>query len=265
MFDGIEADGWTDGAAYDVGMGRWSRSVAEIFLGWLNRRPGLTWLDVGCGTGALTATILAKARPERVLAVDPSAAFLAHARAVCVDPRIAFESGEMEDIPAPDGSFDAVVSGLALNFVDRPRFAMPELRRVAKPGAVVAAYVWDYGGRMEPLRKFWEAATECDPDATEFDETRRFEDCDPEHLSGLFEGAGFDSVETKAIDLPLAFENFETCWRAVATGCGPAPSYAASLDDGAREALKRAYRQALCPHGGGVRATARAWAVRAVT
>lgn len=265
MFDGVEEDGWTDGAAYDAGMGRWSRAVAETFLVWLNRRPGLTWLDIGCGTGALTGAVLDRARPERVLAIDPSPAFLAHARARLADPRILFEAGEMEDIPAPDAAFDAVVSGLALNFLDRPRFAMPELRRVAKPGGVVAAYVWDYGGRMEPLCKFWETAAELDPDSFDFDETRRFADCDPEHLADMFEGAGFDSVETKAIDLPLAFDDFEACWRAVATGCGPAPSYAASLDDSAREALKRAYRQAISPHGGTVRTTARAWAVRAVT
>ncbi len=211
MFDGVEEDGWTDGAAYDARMGRWSRAVAETFLVLLNRRTGLTWLDIGCGTSALTGALLDRARPERVLAIDPSPAFLAHARTRLADPRILFEAGKMENIPAPDAAFDAVVSGLALNILGRPRFAMPELRRVAKPGGVVAAYVWDYGRRMEPLCEFWETAVELDPDSFDFDKTRRFADCDPEHLADMFEGAGFDSVETKAIDLPLAFDDFKAC------------------------------------------------------
>ena len=142
---------WAVGDAYEAYVGRWSRHVAEEFLHWLDVPAGRRWLDVGCGTGALTATVLAMAEPAQVVGVDPSEGFLAEARARVVDPRATFHAGDAQSLPLLDHRFDVVVSGLALNFVSDPRRAADEVARVTTPGGVAAAYVWDYAEGMSMM------------------------------------------------------------------------------------------------------------------
>src|SRR5512132_4223425 len=76
---------WAVGRAYEPYVGRWSRLVARQFLAWLGVADRGLWLDVGCGTGALTEAALAAADPAAVLGVDPSAGYLAFARARLAD------------------------------------------------------------------------------------------------------------------------------------------------------------------------------------
>ena len=132
-------DVWSVGEAYEAYVGRWSRPVAQAFLRWLDVPAGQRWLDAGCGTGAMTATILALADPAEVIGVDTSEGFLANARARVADDRAIFVSGDAQSLPMPDSCIDAVVSGLALNFVPNPPRAAAEFARVAVPGAVIAA------------------------------------------------------------------------------------------------------------------------------
>src|SRR5262245_2813377 len=124
---------WAAGDAYEAYVGRWSRAVAPEFVRWLGVPGGRRWLDVGCGTGALTAAVLAGADPVEVVGVDPSEGFLATARTRTGDPRARFEVGDARAVPLPDRSVDAVVSGLALNFVPDPAAALAEFARVAAP------------------------------------------------------------------------------------------------------------------------------------
>jgi ubiquinone/menaquinone biosynthesis C-methylase UbiE len=137
---------WEVGDAYEQYVGRWSRLVARDFLGWLDRAAGLRWLDVGCGTGALSASLLAAAAPAAVTGIDPSAGFLELARSQLGDPRVRFEQGDAQALPLVDGAVDAAVSGLVLNFVPDPARAVAEMRRAVRPGGTVALYVWDYAG-----------------------------------------------------------------------------------------------------------------------
>src|SRR5262249_17450201 len=157
---------------------------------WLGVRAGRRWLDVGCGTGALTATVLASADPAEVTGVDPAAPFVAHAQATITDPRARFKTGDARSLPLPDRRVDAVISGPGLNFVPGPERAVAELSRVAAPGATVAAYVWDYADGMALMRYFWDAAAILDPAAAELDEGRRFPLCRPEPLAALWTDAG---------------------------------------------------------------------------
>ena len=205
-------DAWDSGAAYEAYVGRWSRPVARGFVGWLAVPPGLRWLDVGCGTGALARTVLALAAPREVVGVDPSPAYVAFARERVKDPRARFEVGDARAMRADDASFDAVVSGLVLNFVPEPERALSEMARVARPGGVVAAYVWDYAEGMRMMRHFWDAAVELDPEAVELDEGRRFPLCAPEPLADLFRGAGLTDVEVRAIEVPTVFRDFDDYW-----------------------------------------------------
>jgi len=127
-------DAWDIADAYEPYVGRWSRLVARGFLGWLAVPPGRRWLDVGCGTGALAETVLALAAPGGVVGIDPSPAYVAFARERVTDPRARFEVGDARALRAPTAAFDAVVSGLVLNFVPQPERAVSEMARVARRG-----------------------------------------------------------------------------------------------------------------------------------
>ena len=155
-------DVWASGEAYEPYVGRWSRLVAREFVAWLGVGPGAAWLDVGCGTGALTQTILDSRSPKRVTGVDPSDGFVAFARHKVADPRAAFEVGDAQALPVADGAFDAAVSGLVINFVPDQAKAVREMRRATRSKGTVAAYVWDYAGEMQMMRRFWDAAVALD-------------------------------------------------------------------------------------------------------
>lgn len=244
-------------------MGRWSRRVAEGFLRWLAVPPGRDWLDVGCGTGALTATALAVAEPATIVGVDPSEGFLAEARNRIEDPRATFQIGDARSLPLPDDAFGAVVSGLALNFVPDPARAVAEIARVTAPGGAAAAYVWDYAEGMAMMRHFWDAAAVLDPAAAALGEGGRFPLCHPEPLRALWTAAGLHGVAVQAVEIPTVFTDFDDFWRPFLGGQGPAPAYAMSLPEERRGELRDLLASRL-PTGsdGGIALSARAWAVR---
>jgi SAM-dependent methyltransferase len=254
---------WAGGDRYEAYVGRWSRPVARRFVAWLAVPAAARWLDVGCGTGALTATVLATAEPSAVLGVDPSPDFVAHAAAHVTDPRATFRGGSAQAIPADDAAFDAVVSGLVLNFVPDPPAALTEMHRVARPGGIVAGYVWDYTDGMQLMRQFWDAAASLDPAVRDLDEGLRFPLCRPDPLRGLFAGAGLADVEVEEIVVPTVFVDFDDYWTPFLGGTGPAPAYAAHLPAPDRAALRETLRSRLPTEpDGSIHLTARAWAVR---
>jgi SAM-dependent methyltransferase len=258
-----QTDTWAQGDAYEPYVGRWSRLVAADFLDWLATPPGGDWLDVGCGTGALTRAILQQAAPASVTGIDPTVGFVAYAREHVKDSRARFEVGDAMALPLADGAFSAVVSGLMLNFVPRQDAALSEMARVTRRGGTVAAYVWDYADRMQLMRVFWDAAVELDPAAAENDEGRRFPVCQPEPLVRLFEGAGLTSVEVRGIEVPTHFRDFDDYWSPFLGGQGPAPGYAMSLTEERRGALRESIRSRLpVAPDGSIALVARAWAVR---
>ena len=259
------SDTWAVGDAYEKYVGRWSRRVADEFIRWLDVAPGGSWLDVGCGTGALTATVLNRADPANIIGVDTSDGFLADARNLIVDPRVTFRAGDAQSLPLPDRGFDAVVSGLVLNFVPDPQRAVAEFTRVAKTGGLAAAYVWDYAEGMAMMRSFWDAATILDPAAAKLDEGHRFPLCRPQRLKRLWGDAGLDEVTVEAIEIPTVFSGFDDYWEPFLGGQAPAPGYVTSLTQGDRRALRDLLRTRLpCAPDGSIPLTARAWAVKGV-
>lgn len=259
------SDTWEQGSPYERYVGRWSRRVAPIFLSWLQVPAGRAWLDVGCGTGALCAAIVDRCSPSSVAGVEPSEGFLTTAKEN-LGGRAALHQGSATAIPLGDASADAVVSGLVLNFVPDQRAAMAEMSRVARKGGVIAAYVWDYAGKMELMRAFWDAAAALDPNAAKLDEGPRFPLCRPEALQKLFEDAGLQGVEVKSIDIPTRFADFDDYWQPFLGGQGPAPAYAMSLDKAARSRLRERIKERLpAQPDGSISLVARAWAVRGRT
>lgn len=258
------ADTWERGSPYEQYVGRWSRRVAPQFLSWLNIPAGRRWLDVGCGTGALCAAIADGCSPASVAGVEPSEGFLRTARTNLAD-RAALQQGSATAIPLGDASVDVVVSGLVLNFVPDQRAALAEMARVTCKGGTIAAYVWDYAGKMELMRYFWDAAIELDVNAAKLDEGPRFPLCRPEALDKLYADAGLKGVAVKPIDIPTPFASFDDYWQPFLGGQGPAPAYAMSLDETARAQLRDRLRERLpTAANGSISLIARAWAARAV-
>lgn len=252
---------WASGDAYEPYVGRWSRLVAAEFLGWLEVPQGGRWLDVGCGTGALTAAILAGCDPAGVVGIDPAEHYVSWAARHQPDPRARFLTGGTARLPA--GPFDAVVSGLVLNFMQAPAAAVQAMRSVAGRGGVIAAYVWDYAGGMELIRRFWDAAVALDPGASALDEAVRFPLCAPRPLEQLWLQAGLSDVSARAVDVPTVFRSFEDYWQPFLGGQGPAPGYCMSLDATPRATLREHLRRQLpAASDGSIRLTARAWAVK---
>ena len=265
MPESAPEDLWSSGEAYERYVGRWSRPVAREFLAWLALPAGLRWIDVGCGTGALTTVILATQAPASVRGIDPSDAFVGFARANVHDARAAFDTGDAQDLRGLS-DFDAVVTGLALNFVPDPQKAVGEFARALRPGGVAGAYVWDYADGMQMMRLFWDAAIALDPTAAQFDESPLFPICNPASLSALWRDAGFGDVETRAIEVETMFADFDDYWRPFLAGRAPAPAYAMSLTDERREELRERLRESLTRGGDGpIALRARAWAVKGVT
>ncbi len=255
-------DSWSRGDPYEAYVGRWSRLVADEFLRWLDLPSSLRWLDVGCGTGALTSAILDWCRPAKLVGVDPSDGFLAKARARLGDAA-AFHVATASVLPFDDLEFDATVSGLALNFFPNPALCLLQMRRVTVAGGTIAVYVWDYAGKMEFMRHFWDAAVELSDAAGELDEGVRFPLCRPEAMDALFGDAGLSAIRTDSIDISTHFTDFNDFWSPFLGGQGPAPSYAMSLDETSRERLRERIRQRL-PIGsdGSISLIARAWAIQ---
>jgi SAM-dependent methyltransferase len=255
---------WEQGEPYERYVGRWSRLVAREFLDWLAVPPGASWLDVGSGTGALSETILELTSPASVTGVDSAEGFVGHARAAV--PAASFLVGDAQELPFADDSFDAVVSGLVLNFVPDPGRAVGEMTRVARPGGTVGAYVWDYGRGMELMRLFWDAAGELDPAARDLDEGIRFRALERDGLERLFGAAGQEDASSRAIDVPTVFRDFDDYWEPFLGGQGPAPAYVASLGEAGRTRLRELLRERLpsAPHGS-ISLVARAWAARGLS
>jgi SAM-dependent methyltransferase len=256
-------DGWKAGDLYEPYVGRWSRRVAEAFLAWIAVPVDADWADVGCGTGALSEAIFTMARPASIRGFDSSVGFLQFAQRRLKHPTVTYTVVDARSLPMVADSVDAAVAGLVINFLPDPLAGVREMARVTRPGGTVAAYVWDYGGKMELMRCFWDAAVALDPAAKALDEGRRFPICRPEPMQGLFNDAGLRDVSMQPIDIATSFASFDDFWSPFLGGQGPAPAYAISLREDRRDELRERIRSALpIRDDGSVHLVARAWAIR---
>jgi SAM-dependent methyltransferase len=251
--------------AYESFMGRWSRRLAPRFVGFASVAEGSSVLDVGSGTGELSFALVDAIPSVRVTAVDPSSAYVRYAQQRNGRDRVRFVTGDAQSLEMPDASFDAVLSSLALNFIpDRPG-ALRQMIRVAKPGGIVAAAVWDYRVGMEMLRAFWDEAVALDPAVAARDE-RHMPLSAPGQLSALWRDGGLTQVDEQPITIELPFSSFDDYWRPFLGGQGPAGSYAVSLSGARRDALETRLRTRLLGQrtDGPFTLHARAWAVKGI-
>jgi SAM-dependent methyltransferase len=254
---------WTEPESYEGYIGRWSRAVAPEFLAWLHARRSGRWLDDGCGTGELTRAIIKLSDPESVDGFDLSESYINYAGAHTKDPRATFAVADALALPCADAVYDVAVAGLCLNMMaDQPR-AVAELKRVVKPGGIVGAYVWDFDGKMQMLRSFWDAVEALDPGPEDSAVDPRFAICKPEPLAELFRVAGFHDVEVRAVDAATVFKDFDDYWNPFLHGGAPAQQHTAALSVERRALLRERLRSSLPAAGNGsIPLIARAWAVK---
>jgi SAM-dependent methyltransferase len=246
--------------AYDRLVGRYGPQLATALMDFAGVRPGMRALDVGCGPGALTAALARRLGAASVCAADPSQPFAQACRTR--HPGVEVVVAGAEALPFAAGAFDAVLAQLVVNFMADAEAGVREMARVAGPGAVVAACVWDYGGEMTLLRAFWDAAREVDPRrGAAADEAVVMRWCRDGDLATLWRAAGLRDVRGAALDVTASYTGFEDLWAPLPTGVAPAGAFCASLDDDRRAALHDAYRRRLGVGDGSFVLTARAWAV----
>ena len=258
-------DSWESGDSYEYYMGRWSRLVAESFIDWLSPSSGLKWIDIGCGSGALSETIINNNEPAELTAIDQSEAFVKTAQKR-LGSRVHCRVGDALLLPLDNSSVNIAVSGLVLNFIPKPEKALSEMRRITNTGGTVAAYIWDYVGKMDFLRYFWDAAVDIESEAFNLHESKRFPDSNAGALKKLFEKAGFVNIETTSFEITTHFRNFDDYWKPFLGGQGPAPGFVLSLDEDKKNKLRHTLKARLPTQpDGSISMVARAWAVRGRT
>jgi SAM-dependent methyltransferase len=251
------------GEAYEVEMGRWSRQLAPLFVEFVGVRDGEKALDVGCGTGSLSATLAKITRASKIVGIDPSKGFIEYARTQVSDPRVSFEVGDAQALPYHDESFDRCMALLVVNFIPDAPKAMNEMRRVTKSGGLVATTMWD-GSRDNELNQcMWDAAGAIDPTVKRPGERRRSYNS-AVALSDLFDGAGLTDIEVTDLTMPCQFASFDELWQRYLSGEGPSGAYVVGLTEDRREALRQKLRQdILCDRSDGpFSLQGKAWAVR---
>ena len=256
-----------DGDGYELQMGRWSRRLAEPFLDFVGTADRERVLDLGCGTGCLASALVQRSRVTQVCGVDFAPAYIDHARRNQPDPRIAFEVGDACALTFPDRSFDRVLALLLLHFVPNPERAIAEMRRVARPGAVVGAAVWDARGGFVANRLFFDTAAVLDPQAHE----RRARNYTrpmtrPGELENAWHAAGFTDIVATSLSMRMAFASFDDYWAPYIGKDGPGAEYVATLNDAERARLREAVRLAYVDgEPDGPRSfAALAWAVKGI-
>lgn len=254
---------FSGGEAYERFMGRWSRELAPLLVTFAGVRDGDAVLDVGSGTGALTAAVAAAAPSSRIVGIDPAASYVAYARSRYPEERMRFDVGDAQQLRFGDGTFDRTLSLLVLNFIPDRSKAVDEMIRVTRLGGTVAGAVWDYGQGMQMLRLFWDEARALDPAADARDE-RHMPLSRQGELEALWRAHRLRDVSEEALTIRMRFASFDDYWSPFLAKQGPAGDYVAALAAREREQLQRRLRRRLLGDGPDrpIVLDARAWAVR---
>jgi ubiquinone/menaquinone biosynthesis C-methylase UbiE len=233
---------FTDGEAYERMMGRWSRAAGDVFLDWLKLPPGLRWADIGCGTGAFTQLLLERCAPREVRAVDPSADQIAFARTTPAAKTVDFQVGDAQALPFGDREFDAAAMALVITFIPDPAKALAEIKRVVKPGGMIATYVWDFtngGSPQQPLREAIEATGVTVVHMQGHENSKR------EALDSIFAAASLDGAATRMIEIDVSYADFESYWESQTALANTTVQYSRKMTAAETERVRAHLRERL--------------------
>ena len=252
---------------YEQLMGRWSRRLAPLFIDFAGLADGERVLDVGCGTGSLTFALPRAANVAEIQAIDFSPVFVEEAKRRNTDSRISIGQGDATALPFEDNRFDRALAMLVLHFVPETGKAVSEMRRVVRPGGVVAATVWDHLGGMPVMRMVWDTIAADDQELRRARQRYLYQPMmRPGEMKQCFVDQGLGNVEETQLLIRMDYADFDDFWAPLAAGEGPLGKIVAALDPDKRARADAAVRAAY--EGGepdGPRSFASvAWAVRGV-
>ena len=229
-----------DGDAYERLMGRWSRMAGEKFLNWLAVPNGLYWLDVGCGNGAFTESLIAGSAPAAVRGIDPSEGQLAYARERPGVKVATFEQGDAQALPFKDRTFDVAAMALVIAFLPDPVSAVREMARVVRPGGAVATYMWDMlagGSPTNPIYPAFRAMGIEPPLPPSAAASSR------DALQDIWQRAGLREIETQVIGIPVTYASFDEFWETISLPVGPQGMMIQNMSADLREQLRTHARE----------------------
>jgi SAM-dependent methyltransferase len=252
----VTGHSFDDGEAYEEFMGRWSRALGKAFLTWMRPPEGADWLDVGCGTGILTHLISDTCAPASVIGIDPSEAQISRARTRVACTKTKFRLADAQKLPLPDKAFDVVASALVMNFVPDKVRAMSEMRRVARPGGLIAACIWDFAAELSPsgpLRRAMRRIGIEAPPVPGTDTSRTAV------LVDLFKNVGLTGLSSNSFEVVVSFPGFDEFWRSQTAHLAPTTRLIDALSQRDKLTLMEAVRNSLKPLDAGVGYSA--WAI----
>src|SRR5580704_2605596 len=257
----------SDGAAYEIFLGRWTKELAPRLLDFAEFAPDGRLLDVGTGTGSLARAMAMRWPSRRITGLDISEPYVAYARTQIKAAQLEYQIGDAASLQFGDGAFAGVTAQLVLNFVPNANAALREMCRVTRRGGKVAAAVWDFRGGLVYQRLFWDTAAGLDADAAAARD-RLFSGllALPDGLPRLFTDAGLADVQRRSLTIRMNYASFDDYWQPLLGGQGPVGSYIVELDADKRRQIESAVRRAYCSGSpdGERSMTATAWAVRGI-
>lgn len=253
-------------SGYEQLMGRWSRRLATGFIDFAGVAPGERILDVGCGTGSLTFELAKYADLTEIQAIDFSPVFVEAAKQRNTDPRIVFQQADATALPFGDETFDRALALLVLHFVPEAGKAVAEMRRVVRPGGVVAAVVWDHYGGMPGFRMMVDTVAALSESGRQMRSRFCFQPMvQPGEMKQSFIDQGLTEITETQLTIRMDYENFDDYWAPIAAGEGPLGRYM-TLDATEKTRVEAAVRDAYeAGHPDGPRSFASvAWACRGI-
>jgi SAM-dependent methyltransferase len=252
---------------YEQLMGRWSQKLAPLLIDFAGIADGERIVDVGCGTGSLTFALPQAADVSEIAAIDYSPVFVEEAKRRNTDGRISIQEADACALPFQNDYFDRALSLLVLHFVPEAGKAVSEMRRVVRPGGVVAAAVWDHLGGMPGMRMMVDTVAALDESGRQLRSHYCFQPMmRPDEMKQSFIEQGLPDVEQASLLIRMEYRSFEDYWAPIAAGEGPLGKYVAALDPAKRaetDAAVRAAYEAGQPDGPRSFAAV-AWACRGV-
>ncbi|WP_019170706.1 class I SAM-dependent methyltransferase [Pseudaminobacter salicylatoxidans] len=256
-----------DADGYDQIMGRWSRKLAPLFIDFAGIADGERVLDVGCGTGSLAFALSRFPGLGEITAIDFSPVFVEAVTRRNTDPRITVRQADACALPFEDGAFDRAFALLVLHFVPDPGKAISEMRRVVRPGGMVAAVVWDHLGGMPGMRMMVDTVAALGEPGRQLRSLYCFQPMmQPGEMKRAFVEQGLADVTETELMIRMDYQNFDDYWAPISAGEGPLGKYMATLDSQERMLTDAAMRDAYeAGRTDGPRSFANvAWAVKGI-